>query len=161
MPPMDIKQFLKTLPAFESFTGAHVDALAGLMTVSSHPSGHRLIAQGEQGDALYLLMEGAIQTSRIHEVTGEMDEARDLHAGEMFGLLSLIENMPAGWTSTAEGPVTVAALARPDFLKLYELAPPVAHHLQYMVAVQLARDLQARNKELRELLKRRATATPA
>ncbi len=158
---MDIKQFLKTLPAFESFTGAHVDVLAGMMTVSSHPAGHRLIAQGQQGDALYLLVEGTIQTSRIHEVTGEMDEARDLHAGEMFGLLSLIENMPAGWTSAAEGAVTVAALTRPDFLRLYELAPPVAHHLQYMVAVQLARDLQARNKELRELLKRRAAATPA
>jgi CRP/FNR family transcriptional regulator, cyclic AMP receptor protein len=158
---MDIKQFLKTLPAFESFTGAHVDILAGLMTVSSHQAGKRLIAQGEQGDALYLLMDGTVKTSRIHEVTGEMDEARVLHAGEMFGLLSLIEKMPAGWTSTAEGAVTVAALSRPDFIKLYEVAPPVAHHLQYMVAVQLARDLQERNKELRELLKRRATATPA
>ncbi|MBX3665600.1 MAG: cyclic nucleotide-binding domain-containing protein [Burkholderiales bacterium] len=158
---MDIKQFLKTLPAFESFTGAHVDALAGLMAVSSHPADHRLITQGAQGDAMYLLMEGAIRTSRIHEVTGELDEARDLHAGEIFGLLSLIENMPAGWTSVAKEAVTVAALSRPDFLKLYELAPPVAHHLQYMVAVQLARELQARNKELRELLKKRATATPA
>ncbi|MBX3652392.1 MAG: cyclic nucleotide-binding domain-containing protein [Burkholderiales bacterium] len=158
---MDIKQFLKTLPAFESFSGAHVDVLAGLMTVASHPAGHRLIAQGEPGDALYLLMEGTIQSSRVHEVTGEMDEVRDLHAGEIFGLLSLIENMPAGWTTTAQEAVTVAALSRPDFVKLYELAPPVAHHLQYMVAVQLARDLQARNKELRELLKRRATATPA
>ncbi len=155
---MDIKQFLKTLPAFENFAEAHIEPLAGLMAVSSHPAGHRLIIQGRQGDAMYLLMEGAIQTSRIHEVTGELDEARDLHAGEIFGLLSLIDNMPAGWTSTAREAVTVATLSRPDFLRLYQLAPPIAHHLQYMVAVQLARDLQARNRELRELLQRRAAA---
>jgi hypothetical protein len=41
------------------------------------------------------------------------------------------------------------------------MAPPIAHHLQYMVAVQLARDLQSRNRELRELLQQRAAATPA
>ncbi len=158
---MDIKQFLKTLPAFESFTEAHIEALAGLMAVSSHPAGHRLITQGQQGDAMYLLMEGAIQTSRIHEVTGALDEARDLHAGEIFGLLSLIDNMPAGWTSTTKEAVTVATLSRPDFLRLYQMAPPIAHHLQYMVAVQLARDLQSRNRELRELLQQRAAATPA
>lgn len=158
---MDIKQFLKSLPAFESFTEAHIETLAGLMAVSSHPAGHQLIIQGQQGDAMYLLMEGAVQTSRIDEVTGALDEARDLHAGEIFGLLSLIDNMPAGWTSTAKEAVKVAALSRPDFLRLYQLAPPIAHHLQYMVAVQLARDLQSRNRELRELLQQRAAATPA
>jgi CRP-like cAMP-binding protein len=69
--------------------------------------------------------------------------------------------MPAGWTSTTKEAVTVATLSRPDFLRLYQLAPPIAHHLQYMVAVQLARDLQSRNRELRELLQQRAAATPA
>ena len=155
---MDIRQFLKTLPAFESFTAPDVEALAGLMQVRTFPAGHRLIAQGEQGDAMYLLMEGAIQVSRRNEVTGEQEEARDLHAGEICGLLSLVDKMPAGWDSTARDAVTAAALTRPDFLKLYKLAPPIAHHLQYMVAVQLSRDLQARNRELRELLKKRAAA---
>ena len=77
----------------------------------------------------------------------------------MFGLLSLIDNMPAGWGAVALEPVTVAALSCPDFKRLFESAPPIAHHLQYMVAVQLARDLQSRNRELRELLNKRAVET--
>jgi len=155
---MDLKHFLKTLPAFESFTSAHLDVLAGMMKVSSHPAGHVFITQGEQGEALYLLMAGAIETSHVDEVSGTLEEARDLHAGELFGLLSLIENMPAGWGSKAKEAVTVAALTRPDFRRLFELAPPIAHHLQYMVAVQLARNLQERNRELRDLLNRRTAA---
>ena len=81
-----------------------------------------------------------------------------LHAGEMFGLLSLIDHMLAGWGSAAKDAVTVAALSRSAFSQLFQSAPPIAHYLQHMAAVQLARDLQARNKELRELLKPRAAA---
>lgn len=153
---MDIKQFLKTLPAFEAFSEAQLGALSELMTVSSQPDGHAFITQGQQGDALYLLMEGAIQTLRIDDVTGQQEEGRDLHAGEMFGLLSLIEDMPATSACIAEGAVTVAALPLSGFKRLYEVAPPIAHHLQYMVAVELARNLQERNKELRELMRKRA-----
>lgn len=158
---MDIKQFLKTLPAFESFSAADIDALSEQLTVSSHPAGHVFIAQGQQGDALYLLVEGTIQSVHVDEATGNQQESRDLHAGEMFGLLSLIEDMPAGWGSVAKDAVTVAELSQQAFGGLFRTAPPIAHHLQYMVAVQLARDLQARNKELRELLKQRAVGTAA
>ncbi len=158
---MDITQFMKTLPAFEHFSAGDIDALASKMIVSSHPAGHAFITQGEQGEALYLLVEGAIQNIHVDEATGTPQEARDLHAGEMFGLLSLVENMPAGWGAVAKEPVTVAELSWPDYRDLFRSAPAIAHHLQYMVAVQLARDLQSRNKELRELLKQRAVGTPA
>lgn len=158
---MDIKQFLATLPAFEHFSAADIEALAGKMIVSSHPAGHVFITQGEQGEALYLLVDGTIQSIHVDEATGTQQEARDLHTGEMFGLLSLVENMPAGWGAVAKGAVTVAELSWPDFRDLFRAAPPIAHHLQYMVAVQLARDLQSRNKELRELMRQRPVSTPA
>lgn len=158
---MDLKHFLKTLPAFERFAPEHLDVLSELMEVSSHRAGQKFIVQGQQGDAMFLLMEGAVQTLHVDEVTGEQEEARELHAGEMFGLLSLVDNMPAGWTSVAKDPATVAALGPEEFRELFAKAPPIAHHLQYMIAVQLARNLQERNRELRELLQRRAAATAA
>lgn len=155
---MDLKQFLKTLPAFERFAPEHLDVLSELMEVSSHRAGQKFIVQGQQGDAMFLLMDGAVQTTHVDEVTGAVHEARDLHAGEIFGLLSLVENMPAGWTSVARGPVTVAALGPEEFGELFSKAPPIAYHLQYMIAVQLARNLQERNRQLRELLQTRAAA---
>ena len=154
---MELLQFLNTLPAFQSFTPAYVNVLAGLMSVQSCPGGHRFIEQGQQGEAMYLLVEGAIQVRRLDEVSGQVEE-RELRAGELFGLLSLIGDMPASATCIARDSVIAAALPREAFQRLFDTAAPIGHHLQYMVAVQLARDLQERNKSLRMLLKQQAAA---
>lgn len=155
---MDLKSFLKLLPAFESFTPAYLNALSQAMEVRQFDPGHCFIEQGTQGEAMYLLMEGVVDLTRVNEATGEAEEGRELRAGELFGLLSLVDNMPAGATCSAREHVTVAALPRAAFDTLFSSAPPIGHHLQYMVAVQLARDLQERNKALRKLLQQRATA---
>jgi CRP/FNR family transcriptional regulator, cyclic AMP receptor protein len=150
---MELKQFLKQW-AFDRFSDQEISQLSGLMTLSMYPNGHVFIAQGQQGEAMYLLVDGAVEVRRADETTGEPQEGAELRSGELFGLLSLIDEMPASATCTAKGAVTAAALSREGFEKLYEAAPPIGHHLQYMVAVQLARDLQERNKALRALLLR-------
>lgn len=152
---MELQQFLTTLPAFQSFTPAYVSVLAGLMEVVKVQAGRTFIEQGQQGEAMFLLMDGAVEVKRVDEVSG-VPEVRELRAGELFGLLSLIGDMPASATCVAKELATVAALPRESFQRLFEMAAPIGHHLQYMVAVQLARDLQERNKSLRLLLHQRA-----
>lgn len=152
---MDLKQFLKQW-AYDRFTDPALDALGGLMAEVRFPAGHVIIEQGQQGEAMYLLMDGVVEVQRTDEVGGEAQEGAKLRSGELFGLLSLIDNMPASATCVAREPVAAAALSREGFQKLFDSAPPVGHHLQFMVAVQLARDLQERNKSLRQMLKQRA-----
>jgi CRP-like cAMP-binding protein len=152
----DLKTFLKTLPGFEGFAGTpHLDALAAVMKVQLYPKGHTFIWQGEQGQALYMIIDGAVMLSRSDELTGFKQE-RELRSGEVFGLLSLIDNLPAAATCTVLEPVTAASLPRTDFNDLFDDAPPVGHHILYMVAIQLARDLQDRNMSLRALMNERA-----
>jgi CRP-like cAMP-binding protein len=151
----DLKTFLKTLPGFEGFAGAYLDTLASAMKVQLYPKGHTFIWQGEQGQALYMIIDGAVMLSRSDELTGFKQE-RELRAGDVFGLLSLIDNLPAAATCTVLEPVTAASLPRADFNDLFDDAPPVGHHILYMVAIQLARDLQDRNMSLRALVDQRA-----
>jgi len=152
---MDIKSFLKSLPGFESFVPRDLDALAGVMQVRLYPKGHQFIAQGEQGQAMFLVINGAVMLTRIDELTGFKQE-RELRDGETFGLLSLIDNLPAAATCSAIEAVTAASLPRMEFNELFDAAPTVGHHLLYMVAIQLARDLQDRNTSLRSLLRKQA-----
>ena len=154
---MDLKSFLKSLPGFESFLAADLDALAASMQVRLYPKGHQFIAQGEQGQALYIVMNGAVLLTRVDELTGFKQE-RELRAGETFGLLSFIDNLPAAATCSAMEAVSAASLPRIEFNELFDAAPPVGHHLLYMVAIQLARDLQDRNTSLRSLLRQQAHA---
>ena len=153
----DIRTFLKTLPGFEGFTGTHLDALASVMKVQLYPKGHTFIWQGEQGQALYMIMDGAVTLSRVDELTGFKQE-RELRSGEVFGLLSLLDNLPAAATCSVLESVTAASLPRVEFNDLFDEAPPVGHHILYMVAIQLARDLQDRNMSLRALIDQRAKA---
>ena len=152
---VDLKTFLKTLPGFENFSAQHLESLASSMKVQLHPKGHTFIWQGEQGQALYVIMDGAVLLSRVDELTGFKQE-RELRAGEVFGLLSLIDNLPAAATCTVLEPVTAALLPRAEFNDLFDNAPPIGHHILYMVAIQLARDLQDRNMSLRELIGKQA-----
>ena len=154
---VDLKTFLKSLPGFEGFTGSHLDALAAAMNVQLYPKGHTFIWQGEQGQALHMIMDGAVLLSRTDELTGFKQE-RELRAGEVFGLLSLIDNLPAAATCSVLETVTAASLPRAEFNELFDNAPPVGHHILYMVAIQLARDLQDRNTSLRTLIDRQAKA---
>ena len=94
---------------------------------------------------------------RTDDLTGFKQE-RELRAGEVFGLLSLLDNLPAAATCSVIEPVTAASLPRAEFSDLFDDAPPVGHHVLYMVAIQLARDLQDRNMSLRALIDQRAKA---
>ena len=155
---MELRAFLKTLPAFEGFSDAYVDALANSFSVGSYETGHTFINQGSEGEALYLIVNGGVRVIHRDEITQRDQEMKELRSGEMFGLLSLLTDMPALATCIAVEPVTAASLPRTAFEKLAHSAPPINNHLLYMVAVQLARDLQDRNRSLRTLLKQAAVA---
>lgn len=149
---MDLKIFLKNLPAFEEFAPTQLDVLASCLTVDTHEDGHVFIRQGQQGEALYLLMQGAVTVTRRDADNGEDAVVRELRGGELFGVLSLVSDMPASATCTGHGTTKTAALTREAFDRLFHEASPIGHHLQFMVAGQLARDLRETNRTLRAAL---------
>jgi len=149
---MELNYFLKNLPAFEEFSPAQVEALAARLQVGSYDDGHVFITQGTQGVALYLLLQGAVRITR-HDAPGSAEyEVRDLSDGEMFGILSLVDDLPASSSCTAKGAVKAAFLTADAFRQLFRDASPVGRHLQYMIAVQMARDIQEENKRVRTAL---------
>jgi CRP-like cAMP-binding protein len=146
----DLRTFLHGLPAFERFPERQLDLLLNSLRLEDYEPGFRLIAQDEQGPALYIIVSGTIDVTR-RDIAGEPEqEAREARDGEVVGLLSLVDNMPSPETCTAKGRVTAAVLTPERYNTLFLLAPAIAHQLQYMVAVQLARDLQEKNKSLRK-----------
>jgi CRP-like cAMP-binding protein len=152
---MDLKFFLKNLPAFEEFKANHLDILAQGLLVEEFPDGHVFITQGTQGKALYLLINGSVRIMR-HDAPGSDEyEVRELSGGELFGILSLVDNLPSSATCIAKGTVKAASLTHDAFEKLFEQASPIGHHLQYMIAVQMARDIQEENKTFRAALAKR------
>lgn len=148
----EIETFLAAQPEFGRFSPRDLAALARALAVQDFAAGHVFIAQGRPGGSLYLLIAGRVRVNREDDLTGERQTLKTLGPGDLFGLLSLIDRMPAAATCIADGPVRAAALPRTAFDLLQNSAAPIAVHFQRRVTAQLARDLQDRNRALRRLL---------
>jgi CRP/FNR family transcriptional regulator/CRP/FNR family cyclic AMP-dependent transcriptional regulator len=150
---MELKVFLKNLPAFEDFTNQDLDLFATLLHVGEYEDGHTFIRQNVQGEALFLVMQGVVSVTKRDSEESEDHEVRVLHDGELFGVLSLVGDLPASATCTAKGKVQAAALTREAFLDLFHRQSPIGHRLQFMIAGQMARDLREANRTMRTALR--------
>ena len=151
----DLKTFLHGLPAFERFSDRQLDALIAQLRIETHAPETVLLRQHEQGQALYLVLSGAIRVTYQDASGNEASDVHEARVGEIIGRLSLIPNLPSPVTCTAAEEIIVARLAPEQYHALFLLAPAVAHQFQYMVAAQLAHYLQIKNQALRQRLVRR------
>jgi CRP-like cAMP-binding protein len=146
----DFNDFLQRVPVFAEFGPGELSALERAMTVDRYPDGHVFIGETEPGESLFLIIEGrVIATHKRLNIRG-MDVVEHLEPGELFGIISLIDNGPSWATYRAAGAVTAASLPIGAFELLFTAHAPIAHHFQNLIAMQLARDLRTCAKTLRE-----------
>ncbi len=92
----DVRSFLHSLPAFARFQERHLDVLVGQLRIEDHEAGHCFVAQDTQGAAAYIVISGVVDITRRDAVAGnDRDEVREARDGEVFGLLSLVDDMPS------------------------------------------------------------------
>lgn len=150
---MLLKSFLKCQSYFKHLTEPDLDALAHAIYVEDRPAGHLLVQEGKLGKEMYILVEGEVKVTRYNPLTSESEELKVLKAGEMFGLLSLTDHLPAAASCLAQGPIKVGILTRTGYNFLYKSAAPIALGFQFAVARQLASDIRHRNNTLRGFLR--------
>ncbi|MEZ4410702.1 MAG: protein kinase [Polyangiales bacterium] len=74
------------------------------------PAGARIITQGQQGDAAYLILSGRCLAFR--EVDGELMPLREMGPGEVFGELAIVSDRPTSASVEALEPITVKVVTR-------------------------------------------------
>lgn len=145
---MDEKQFFNNLPAFQDLPASETSALLESLQLLSFAAGYTFFTPGTPTQEMFLLLEGGVQLLR-DDGSDVAIESSELRAGEVFGLLGLVADLPATSTARAVTPVKVAQITQSAYHALIGSAPTVALRLQRMIAVQLARELQFRNRLLR------------
>ncbi len=122
------------------------------MSVDDYTDGHLFISEGEDGDAMYVIIEGEVLISRKKAAGVGFELHKKIGPGEMFGVISLIDSGPRSASCRAVGPVKAASLQRSAFELLFNIEAPIAHRFQYLIARQLAHDVQIFNKLLAEIV---------
>lgn len=144
-----LMQFLQTIPQFADFSQSELAAFEKAFRVDVFSDGHIFMNEGDHADAMYLILEGEIEVRRRRRNKAGYALIDRKRTGEMFGLLSLINNEKHGAMAIAVGAVQVASLPQSAFELLFDTHAPIALHFQRLVARQLARDLRRFNRALR------------
>lgn len=157
---MDLAEFLLTVPTFAEFDQAELDVLERALRVDQFPVGHIFFKQGQRGHCLYVLMEGEVHVSHRHRAERGVDDLGTLHAGDVFGLQALIDDLPRYSTCRADTPVTVASLPKTAFNLLFNAHISLAEHFQYMVARQVVQELRRLNRGVTALTREDGDGPP-
>lgn len=112
------------LKGTDMFTGIHEEdlvAVAEIARARGVPAESPVFAQGDLGDALYVIVRGQV---RIH--IGDRTLVT-LSERQHFGELAVLDPQPRSASATAADDCLLLEIARPHFKELLERSPEVAH----------------------------------
>jgi uncharacterized membrane protein len=132
---MDRIELLKTIPLFESLESDDLTALAGKLRESTVENGATVFSQGDEGDAMYLIEDGAID---IVAGTGKQRVVLStMFKQQFFGELSLLDGAPRSATAVASRETKLLALDRDDFVEFVRKRPEAALSIMHEVGERM------------------------
>ena len=113
---LEERERLRALPMFADTGSRQLDLLAVKLQVQSFAPGDVIVKQGDQGDAFYIVREGSLDVLVRKERSRR--RVRTLAAGDFFGEIALLRDVPR--TATVQGVEagSVWRLERQDFRDL-------------------------------------------
>ena len=121
MPASDAVQFLKTVSVFKDLAEPHLVALALRLRERRLKKGEVLFREGDKGDELFLIREGAIVVSK--PVVGRVEQVlARMGPGEFFGEMSLFDQAPRSATVQADADALLLCLDRESLHQFIEIS---------------------------------------
>ena len=118
---------LRRVPMFMPLSAPVLEQLAAAATLLHATPGEAIVAEGDPGDAFYVIETGTVEVSQRGTVIGRAE------AGESFGEIALVRDVPRTATVRAVGMVDLVVLAREPFLDALTGQPR-----SHTIAVRLA-----------------------
>jgi CRP-like cAMP-binding protein len=111
-PAQSVPELLPSHPLFAGLPAETLRRAAELFEVATFPADVELVTQGEPGERFYLLLAGSVDVVVDGEPVGQ------LIAGDGFGEIALLHDVPRRATVRAREEVRVATLARAAFAEI-------------------------------------------
>src|SRR5690606_16816872 len=129
---------LRQAPLFNGLDEDASGALEASMSTVTLRRGEILFAEGDEGDQLYVVIEGKIKLGR-RSIDGRENLIAILGPGQMFGELSFFDPGPRSATATAVTDVQLKSLSHTALQPTIEKHPAVAGALLNQLAGRLRR----------------------
>jgi CRP-like cAMP-binding protein len=111
---------LSRVPILSSLPSSELDEIASRSHVLAFSDGDVIVPEGEEGLGFYLILNGRCRVVR------DGVQIAELHTGDFFGEISLLEGTPRNATVIADGETTCAGMLRQTFKGLLVRNPRLA-----------------------------------
>ena len=129
-------QLIRSVPLFTGLSKECLAALAGQARPVTFLPGDVVIAEGQHGDALYLIARGAVAVTRRRDDDGDDIAIASLGDGDLFGEAAMLGEEVRNATVTATSLTTLLRLTRRDVLGLAEHWPEIGERLREVDAAR-------------------------
>ena len=112
--------FLKSIDLFSQIPGEDLAQIALISSEETRDQGDEVFAEGEAGDALYLVIDGKVRVHKQDRVIAELGER------ECFGEMAILDAAPRSATVTAVSESNLLKITREDFQEIMSEKPEIA-----------------------------------
>lgn len=131
-PDADELRILASVPIFTPLPGASLEHLASRLVPLRLDAGTVIVREGDAGDRFYIVADGTVEVSQYERALSE------LGAGDYFGEIALLRDVPRTATVTTRTNVVLYALDRDDFLASVTGHPQSAEAAETVMSARLA-----------------------
>ncbi|HET9519755.1 MAG TPA: Crp/Fnr family transcriptional regulator [Candidatus Limnocylindrales bacterium] len=133
-----LAETLAGIPFFSGLDAASLESVGRGMRSRRFRRGEVIFHQGDPGDALFIVMGGAIKIMLPSE-TGDEAILATLRPGDVFGELALLDGAPRSATAVALEATETLILPRDQFRELLATEPAIRDALLASIAAELRR----------------------
>lgn len=131
IPALERATALRAAAPFAPLDADDLIAFAALADETEVATGERVFAEGDPGDAVFVVVRGRVRVERGGRALAV------LGVGDCFGEIAVLDEGPRSAGVVADVPTLLLRIERDDFLDLLTLYPAVARALLEMLARRL------------------------
>jgi CRP/FNR family transcriptional regulator, cyclic AMP receptor protein len=132
----DSQQKILAMPFFAGLPdGAAAQATAQIVT-RNHPAEQVILLENDWGNSVYFIVAGWVKI-RTYNLDGKEVTLNIIGAGEMFGEMASLDQIPRSTDVITLVPTTIASLPATDFVHLIKTEPEAGIHLARLLAKRL------------------------
>ncbi|MBA4389574.1 MAG: Crp/Fnr family transcriptional regulator [Syntrophus sp. (in: bacteria)] len=137
---------LKNVHLFSALKENEIDAISRILFVNSHYKNQVIFQEGDAGDALFIVLKGAVKVC-LYDEEGREYVLDVIGKDGFFGELALIDELPRSANAVAMESSDLLVIRRQDFMKLLTENP----HIAIGILRVLSRRLRVADERIRWL----------
>jgi CRP/FNR family transcriptional regulator, cyclic AMP receptor protein len=134
VPSQDARiRHLQRVPLLSGFNEDELRRVAALSRIVEAPAGTVVTQLGEPGDSFFIIIDGAVG------VRTPVGAGRELHAGDFFGEMSLLDGEPRSATIVATTDLRLLIVDRSHFWRLLDETPDLVRRILTILSRRVRR----------------------